>query len=134
MGGKALRTWAVGLACATALVLAASAMGSATTRFEHRALGPLFSVVANDVGSTVVSEHGIVKCYSGVPVQLQRRVARGIWRSVRTFRTSTDGRFRFGLGTRSGTYRFTAPRIKVTVDGEQIVCKRAARLIGRTPS
>ncbi len=126
MDSRAFKGWAAGLMFASLLILANTAAGAATTRFEPRALTPLRSFgVANTLASTVVSENGITKCYSGVPVHLQRRVAPGVWRHVRTFRTAPDGRFDFRLDRR-GTHRFSAPRIKVTVNGEQVVCKRAA--------
>jgi len=65
-------------------------------------------LVRSLVARGVVSDDEFTPCVAGVPVKIQRRVARE-WETVRTTTTSPTGSYRRRIPDKAGRYRAMAP-------------------------
>ena len=68
---------------------------------------------------TVSDDKGFIACAASVPVKIKRRVA-GVWKTVKTTRTSSTGSFKERIPDKPGRYRAKAPVIVVTADVDHL--------------
>lgn len=63
---------------------------------------------------------GFAACASHVPVKVQKRVS-GAWKTLKSIKTSSSGRYRAMLPDENGKYRSLAPRVMKGTD----ICGKA---------
>lgn len=80
------------------------------------------SISGGKASGSVKVPDGFGACRNGVPVKVQRKKG-GVWRSVASTRTGSDGRYKVAIASRPGRYRAIAPR--TTKAGETCLTARS---------